>query len=108
MSLSHQLNLENYSLFARRKSNIVNVDDLRRIEGEGYHITANLKNDADGKVWYVHPEPELSAKFWETLDMPRGGYKTMTGKTIRYKEKIGDNAEAQTFQETPTVAEKTK
>lgn len=79
---------------------MVNVDDLRRIEGEGYLIAANLKNDADGKVWYVHPEPEFSGKLWETLDMPRGGYKTMSGKTVRYKEKIGDNPNAAVFEDT--------
>jgi hypothetical protein len=101
MSLSHQLNLQTYSLFCRRKNNVVNVDNLHRIEGEGYRITANLKNEADGKVWYIHPEPEVSAQFWETLDRPRGGYKTMTGKTIRYKEKIGDDSEAKLFEEPP-------
>ena len=100
MSLSHQLNLENYSIFARRKDNVVNVDDLRRIEGEGYRIIANLKNDADGKVWYIHPEPEASAQFWETLDRPRGGYKDVnTGKTITYKAKVGDNPESRMFED---------
>jgi len=108
MSLSHQLNLENYSIFARRKNNVVNVDDLRRIEGEGYRIIANLKNDADGKVWYIHPEPEVSAQFWETLDRPRGGYKTMTGKAVRYKEKIGDNPDAIMFEEPPVITEEKK
>ena len=100
MSLSHQLNLENYSIFARRKDNVVNVDDLRRIEGEGYRIIANLKNDADGKVWYIHPEPEVSAQFWETLDRPRGGYKDVNkGKTITYKAKVGDNPESRMFED---------
>ena len=99
MSLSHQLNLENYSVFARRKNNVVDVDDLRRIDGEGYRIYVNLKNDADGKVWYVDPEPTVSAQFWETLDKPRGGYKVMTGKTITYKAKIGDNPESRLFEE---------
>ena len=60
-----------------------------------------MKNEKDGKVYYVHNEPEISAKFWETLDRPRGGYKTVTGKTIKYKEKIGDNAEATLFEEPP-------
>ena len=106
MSLSHQLNLESYSIFARRKNNVINVDDLRRIEGEGFRMIANLKNDADGKVWYVHPEPESSAQFWETLDMPRGGYKTMTGKTVRYKEKIGENPESRMFEEEFPAEEK--
>jgi hypothetical protein len=99
MSLSHQLNLETYSIFARKKNNIVNVDDLRRIEGEGLRIIVNVKNGRDGKVWYVHPEPELAAKFWETLDMPRGGYKNMTGKAVRYKEKIGDDPNAAVFEQ---------
>lgn len=101
MALSHQLNLENYSIFARRKSNVVNVDDLRRINGEGFRITANLKNDVDGKVWYIHPEPEVSAQFWETLDRPRGGYKDVTGKTITYKAKVGDNSESRMFEDEP-------
>lgn len=104
MSLSHQLNLENYSIFARRKNNVVNVDDLHRIEGEGYRIIANLKNEADGKVWYIHPEPEASAQFWETLDRPRGGYKDLTEKTITYKAKVGDNPESRIFEdEKPSV-----
>jgi hypothetical protein len=90
MALSHQINLQTYSLFARRKDNVVNVDDLHRIQGEGYRALANVKNEKDGKVWYVHPEAESSGQFWETLDQPRGGYKTMSGKTIRYKEKVGD------------------
>lgn len=98
MSLSHQLNLQNYSIFARRKNNVVNVDDLRRINGEGYRIIANLKNDADGKVWYIHPEPDVSAEFWETLDRPRGGYKTVSEKTITFKAKIGDNPESKIFE----------
>jgi len=97
MALSHQLNIQNYSLFARRKNNVVNVDDLHRINGEGWHIMANLKNEKDGKVWYIHPEPEASEQLWETLDSPRGGYKSMSGKAIRHKEKVGDNPEARMF-----------
>ena len=103
MALSHQLNLENYSVFARRKDNVVNVDDLRRIEGEGYRIMVNLKNDADGKVWYVHPEAQVSAQFWETLDRPRGGYKDFSGKAITYKAKVGDNPEARMFEDEKPV-----
>ena len=60
-----------------------------------------MKNEKDGKVFYVHNEPEVSGKFWETLDRPRGGYKTVTGKTIKYKEKIGDNPEASLFEQPP-------
>jgi hypothetical protein len=91
--------LQNYSVFARRKNNLVNVDDLRRIDGEGYRIMVNLKNDADGKVWFIHPEPEASAEFWETLDRPRGGYRVMSGKNIKYKEKIGDDPNSRMFEE---------
>jgi hypothetical protein len=99
MSLSHQFNLENYSVFARRRNNVVNVDDLRQIHGEGLRPNVNLKNDRDGKVWYVHPEPEVSSKFWEALDRPRGGYKTVTEKTIVYKAKVGDGPESRLFEE---------
>lgn len=98
MSLSHQLNLQNYTIFARRRNNVVNVDDLRRIEGEGFRMIANLKSDTDGKVWYIHPEPDVSGKFWETLDSPRGGYKVMTGKSMKFKEKIGDSPDARMFE----------
>ena len=108
MALSHQLNLENYSIFARRKNNVVNVDDLRRIEGEGYRIMANLKNDADGKVWYIHPEPEVSSEFWETLDRPRGGYKNGTGKTVTFKAKIGDNPQSRMFEDAQSAHQKEK
>jgi hypothetical protein len=106
MALSHQLNLQNYSLFGRRRNNVVNVDDLHRINGEGYRIIANLKNEADGKVWYIHSEPEVSSQFWETLDRPRGGYKTMSDKAVRYKEKVGDNPEARMFLEEEPPVEK--
>src|SRR5271154_4386527 len=103
MSLSHQLNLENYSLFARRKNNVVNVDDLHRIQGQGYNLYVNLKNETDGKVWFIHSEPEISGKFWETLDRPRGGYKSMSEKTITFKAKVGDDLEARLFEEKTTV-----
>jgi hypothetical protein len=99
MSLSHQLNLENYSIFARRKNNVVNVDDLHRINGEGYKMHVNLKNEKDGKVWFVHSEPEISGGFWETLDRPRGGYKSMSGKNVTYKAKVGDDSEARLFED---------
>jgi hypothetical protein len=110
MSLSHQINLETCSVFARRKNNVVNVDDLRRIEGEGLRIMVNLKDDKGGKVWYVHPEPEASAEFWETLDRPRGGYKDVVpGKAVKYKAKVGDNPEAELFEvEEPAVVEGTE
>jgi hypothetical protein len=97
MSLSHQLNLQNYSLFARKKDNVVNVDDLKRINGEGYRLHVNLKNEADGRVWYV--EPDVAKDLWETLDRPRGGYREMTGKNVVFKVKVGDNPEARIFEE---------
>jgi hypothetical protein len=110
MSLSHQLNLQNYSLFARRKSNIVNVDDLKAIHGDNAlslrKSFANLKNEADGKYWYVHPEQDISKEFYETLDRPRGGYKNSTGKGVVYKEKLGDNPLARMFEEPTPAVEK--
>jgi len=100
MSLSHQFNLENYSLFARRKNNVVNVDDLRRIEGDGYRMHVNLKNEADGRVWYIQSDPQALAKeFWETLDRPRGGYKDVSGQAVTFKVKVSDNPDARVFEE---------
>jgi hypothetical protein len=100
MSLSHQLNLQTLNLFARRKNNVVNVDDLRRIEADGFRLAANLKDESTGKIWYVHPEQEISGEFWETLDKPRGGYKDLsTGKGVRFKEKVGEGTEARMFEE---------
>ena len=98
---THQLNLQTYSLFARTKNNLVDVDDLQRISGEGLRALVNVKNNKDGKVFYVHSEADVSGKFWETLDRPRGGYKTVTGKTMRYKEKIGDGTKASLFEQPP-------
>jgi hypothetical protein len=69
---------------------------------------ANLKNEKDGKVWYIQPEPETSEQLWETLDSPRGGYKAMSGKAIRHKEKIGDNPEARMFLEEEPEKEEEK
>jgi hypothetical protein len=99
MSLSHQLNLENISIFARKKNNVVNVDDLKRIEGEGYRMHVNIKNEADGRVWYV--QSEVAQEFWKTLDAPRGGYKDVGGKGVTFKAKVGDNPEARVFEEVP-------
>jgi len=103
MSLSHQLNLQNYSLFARKKNTIVNVDDLKPLHGDNkLSLTkgfANLKNEADRKLWYIHPEMEVSREFYETLDRPRGGYKSPTGKSIQFKEKVGDDPHARMFEE---------
>lgn len=105
MSLSHQLNLETLTVFARRKNNVVNVDDLKRIDGEGFRMIANLKDETSGKIWYIHPEQEVSAQFWETLDRPRGGYKDLSlGKGVRFKEKVGEKPEARMFEE-PVVEE---
>ena len=107
MSLSHQLNLENYSLFARRKNNVVNVDDLRRIEGEGYRMHVNVKNEADGRVWYIQSNPQDLAKdFWETLDRPRGGYKDVSGRAVTFKAKVSDNPEARVFEEDVPISGK--
>ena len=108
MSLSHQLNLENYSIFARRKNNIVNVDDLHRLDGDGYRMHVNLKNGADGKVWFIHSEPEISKEFWETLDRPRGGYKDLSGKSVIYKSKVGDNPDARMFEDEQPEKQSTK
>lgn len=69
-------------------------------------MIANLKDQSSGKIWYIHPEQEVSKGFWETLDRPRGGYKEMSlGKGIRFKEKVGERAEARVFEEPVPVEE---
>jgi hypothetical protein len=97
ISLSHQFRLETYSVFARRQNLIVNVDDLRRVESDGYRFAANLKDDSNGKVFYIHPEIEGANTIWKILDAPRGGYKETSKKW--YKAKIGDDMEARVFEE---------
>jgi hypothetical protein len=103
MSLSHQLNLQNYSFFARQKNNIVNVDDLRRVEGEGVRMHVNVKNEADGRVWYV--QPEIAAEFWATLDRPRGGYREGGGGRVVFKAKVGEDPEARVLGDPEAVVE---
>lgn len=79
------------------------MDELHRVNGEGYNMHVNLKNEGDGKVWFVHSEPEISGRFWEVLDRPRGGYKEMSGKTVTYKAKIGDDSAGRLFEEEPVI-----
>ena len=65
-------------------------------------MIANLKDESTGKIWYIHPEQEISGDFWDTLDRPRGGYKDLSlGKGVRFKEKVGESAEARMFEEPP-------